>query len=76
MPSPRGLIPRYYRFRVTNTSGFFLPVAMVILRDRGYGLAFIGLAYAVYAVAVLLVEVPSGYVGDWLEAPAESGGRQ
>ena len=66
MPSTRGLLARYYLFRVTNTSGFFLPVAMVILQDKGYGLEFIGLAYAVYAFAVLLVEVPSGYVGDWL----------
>lgn len=66
MPSSRSLIWRYYLFRVTNTSGFFLPVATIFLRDKGFGIEFIGVAYAVYAFAVLLVEVPSGYLGDWL----------
>lgn len=61
-----GLLPRYYIFRMTNTSGFFLPVAILILYDKGFGLDFIGLAYAVYALAKLLVEIPTGYIGDWL----------
>lgn len=61
-----GLIPRYYLFRMTNTSGFFLPVAIIILYDKGFGLDFIGLAYGVYALAKLFVEIPTGYVGDWL----------
>lgn len=61
-----GLIPRYYLFRVTNTSGFFLPVAVIILHHKGFGLDFVGLAYGVYALAKLVVEVPTGYVGDWL----------
>jgi hypothetical protein len=52
----RGLLPRYYLFRVTNTSGFFLPVAIIILSDKGFGLGFVGLAYAVYALAKLAVE--------------------
>ncbi|WP_435197317.1 MFS transporter [Natronomonas sp. EA1] len=60
------LLPRYYLVRVANTSGFFLPVAILILQDKGFGLAFIGLAYAVYAVAKLVVEVPTGYLGDLL----------
>lgn len=67
--SPRslgGLVPRYYLFRLTNTSGFFLPVAIIVLRDRGFGLGFVGLAYGVYALSKLVVEVPTGYVGDLL----------
>lgn len=60
----RGLLPRYYLFRATNTSGFFLPVAIIVLQDKGFGLGFIGLAYGVYAAAKLAVEIPSGYVGD------------
>lgn len=63
---PRGLVPRYYLFRVTNTSGFFLPVAIIVLQHKGFGLDFVGLAYAVYAFAKLVVEVPTGYVGDVL----------
>ncbi|WP_267643140.1 MFS transporter [Haloarchaeobius amylolyticus] len=62
----RSLIHRYYLFRVTNTSGFFLPVAIIILQDKEFGMGFVGVAYAVYAVAKLLLEVPTGYVGDWL----------
>jgi len=61
-----GLIPRYYLFRLTNTSGFFLPVSILILHDKGFGLDFIGMAYAVYGVAKLLWEIPTGYLGDWL----------
>lgn len=61
-----GLIPRYYLFRVTNTSGFFLPVSIIILQDKGFGLEFIGLAYGVYAVAKLAAEIPTGYAGDIL----------
>lgn len=61
-----GLIPRYYLFRMTNTSGFFLPVAILILHDKGFGLDFIGIAYAVYGFAKLFWEIPTGYLGDWL----------
>jgi MFS family permease len=62
----RRVIRRYYLFRITNTSGFFLPVAIVVLRHKGFGLGFVGLAYAVYALAKLVLEVPTGYLGDWL----------
>lgn len=66
MATSRGLIWRYYLFRITNTSGFFLPVAIIILRHKGFGVGFIGFAYAVYAFSKLIVEVPTGYLGDWL----------
>lgn len=67
----RGLLPRL--FRVTNTSGFFLPVAIIILQDKGFGLGFVGLAYAGYALAKLLVESPTGYLGDLLGRRASLG---
>ncbi|NHN58872.1 MULTISPECIES: MFS transporter [Halorussus] len=66
MAESRDLLRRYYLFRATNSSGFYLPVAVVILRDKGFGLDFVGLAYAVFAFGMLVSEVPSGYVGDWL----------
>ena len=66
MAESRDLLWRYYLFRTTNSSGFYLPVAVVILRDKGFGLDFVGLAYAVFAFGMLVTEVPSGYVGDWL----------
>lgn len=64
--NPDRLLLRYYLYRVTNTSGFFLPVAILILVDKDFGLGFVGLAYGVYAFAKLAVEIPTGYAGDWL----------
>lgn len=62
----RGLVQRYYLYRATNAAGFYLPVAVLYLQDRGFSLGFIGLAYAVYGFGTLLAEIPTGYVGDWL----------
>jgi MFS family permease len=62
----RGLIYRYYLYRITTSAGFYLPVSVLILQDKGFGLGFIGFAYAVYAVGTLLAEIPTGYLGDRL----------
>jgi predicted MFS family arabinose efflux permease len=64
MTESRSLIWRYYAFRATNTAGFYLPVAIVFLTDRGYSPAFVGFVYAAFSFAVLLAEVPTGYLGD------------
>jgi predicted MFS family arabinose efflux permease len=61
-----GLILRYYAFRLTNSAGFYVPIAVLYLRDQGYGLDFVGLAYAVFSFAMVAAEIPTGYVGDWL----------
>ncbi len=66
MSEPRWLVPRYYLFRATNSAGFYVPVAILYLQDEGYGLGFIGVAYAVFGLATLAAEIPSGYLGDWL----------
>lgn len=66
MTDSRGLIWRYYLFRMTNSAGFYLPVAIIYLQDREFGLAFVGYAYAVFGVATLAAEIPTGYLGDWL----------
>ncbi len=62
----RGIIRRYYAFRLTNSAGFYLPIAVVYLQDRGFGLDFVGLAYAVFSFAMVAAEIPTGYLGDWL----------
>lgn len=62
----RGLIYRYYLYRITTSAGFYLPVSVLILQDKGFGLEFIGFAYAVYALGTLLAEIPTGYLGDRL----------
>lgn len=66
MTGSRGLIRRYYLFRATNSAGFYVPVAILYLQDRGFGLDFIGFAYAVFAFGTLAAEIPTGYLGDWL----------
>jgi len=60
----RGLIRRYYAFRTTNSAGFYLPVAIYFLVDNGYSTGFVLFAYAVFSLASVAAEVPSGYVGD------------
>jgi|AntRauTorcE11898_2_1112593.scaffolds.fasta_scaffold07010_2 MFS family permease len=60
----RRLIYRYYLYRITTSAGFYLPVSVLILQDKGFGLDFIGFAYAVYALGTLLAEIPTGYLGD------------
>ncbi len=60
----RGLIRRYYAFRTTNSAGFYLPVAIYFLVDSGYGTEFVLFSYAVFSLASVTAEIPSGYVGD------------
>jgi len=57
---------RYYLYRVTNSAGFYVPVVILYLDDAGFGLDFVGLAYAVFAFGTLAAEIPTGYLGDWL----------
>jgi MFS family permease len=64
MGNARGVIPRYYAYRVTGASGFYLPISILYLKDQGFGLAFIGLTQAVFSFAMVAAEIPSGYLGD------------
>ncbi|MFB6111951.1 MAG: MFS transporter [Halobacteriaceae archaeon] len=57
---------RYYLYRATTSWGFYLPVSIVYLLDAGYGLPFVALTQAVFSFALLLAEVPTGWVGDRL----------
>ncbi|RBI61499.1 MFS transporter [halophilic archaeon] len=66
MATSRRLVWRYYAFRVTNSAGFYVPVAILYLQDEGFGLDFVGLAYAVFSFAMVAAEIPTGYLGDWL----------
>lgn len=34
------------------------------MQDKGFGLGFVGFAYAVYGAGTLLAEIPTGYLGD------------
>lgn len=54
----------YYLYRMTNSAGFYVPVAILFLTDQGFSLSFIGFSYAVFAVATVTAEIPTGYLGD------------
>jgi MFS family permease len=58
------VVLRYYAYQVTNTAGFYLPISLLYLQDRGFDLFFLGLSGAVFNVAFLASEIPAGYVGD------------
>jgi MFS family permease len=66
MDVPRRVRWQYYVYRVTNSMGFYVPVSVIYLLHRGYGLEYIGLLQAVFSVSLLVAEVPSGYLGDRL----------
>lgn len=66
MGSSPSLLWRYYLYRATTASGFIVPVAIYVLVDREFEMGFILFAYAVYSFATLAVEIPTGYLGDWL----------
>ena len=66
MKRPNGLVLRYYAFKATNASGFYLPIYFVFLQDKGFDLAFLGLLSATFSFALVAVEIPTGYLGDAL----------
>jgi MFS family permease len=63
----RGVVWRYYAYQVTNTTGFYLPISLLYLQHKGFGLFFLGLSGAVFNFAFLAMEIPAGYVGDRLD---------
>lgn len=64
MPESRRLLWGYYAYRVSTSMGFYVPVSVVYLLDKGFGLGFVALAQAVFSFALLAAEIPTGYVGD------------
>jgi predicted MFS family arabinose efflux permease len=66
MRRPNGLVLRYYGFKATNASGFYLPIYFVFLQDKGFDLAFLGVLSATFSFALVAVEIPTGYLGDVL----------
>jgi len=57
---------RFYAFKLTNASGFYLPIYFVFLQDKGFDLAFLGLLSATFSLSLVAVEIPTGYLGDVL----------
>jgi MFS family permease len=60
------VVRRYYLYRVTLSSGFYLPVSVIYMEARGLGLAQIGLVQGLFLFAMVTAELPTGYLGDRL----------
>lgn len=60
------VVRRYYLYRVTLSSGFYLPVSVIFMEARGLGLADIGLVQGLFLFAMVTAELPTGYLGDRL----------
>lgn len=61
---PPAEILRYYAFRAGQSAAFTLPVHVLFFQSRGLSLLEIGAIEALYTVAVVALEAPTGYVGD------------
>jgi hypothetical protein len=55
MAESRDLIWRYYLYQTTNSAGFYLPISILYLQHRGFGLAFVALTQATFTVAMVAV---------------------
>jgi MFS family permease len=63
MRDGRHVVWRYYAYLATTAYGFYLPVGLLYLQ-REFGWAVVGLTQGVFAFAMLLAEIPTGYLGD------------
>lgn len=57
---------RYYAYRATVSAGFYLPVSVIYMDAQGLGLAEIGFVQGAFLFAMVLAEIPTGYLGDRL----------
>lgn len=65
MAASRGIIWRYYAYRITLSNGFYLPVGIVYLESvRDFGYETIGLILGLFSIAIVVAEIPTGYLGD------------
>lgn len=55
---------RYYLYSLTETQGLIAPVWVLALQARGLSYTDIGFLGALYWAALLLAEIPTGYIGD------------
>lgn len=66
LATERGVTARYALLAGLQEFAIWLPLPVLVLHmtDRGIGLALIGMAFAVRAVLVVLLEVPTGGLAD------------
>jgi MFS family permease len=60
------VVRRYYLYRGTLSPGFYIPVSVVYMQAQGLGLAEIGFVQGSFSLAMVVSELPTGYVADRL----------
>ncbi|SHH42382.1 MFS transporter [Halobaculum gomorrense] len=60
------LVRRYYFYRASLSSGFYIPVSVIYMESRGLGLPEIGLVQGTFLFSMVVWELPTGYLGDRL----------
>lgn len=67
MVTTRSIVRRFYAYRLSVSNGFYLPLSVLYLqRVRGFGLDDVGLILGAFSIAMVVAEIPTGYVGDRL----------
>ncbi|MFT4882559.1 MAG: MFS family permease [Natronomonas sp.] len=60
------LVRRYYLYRATLSPGFYIPVSVIYMEAQGLGLADIGFVQGAFSLAMVVAELPTGYIADRL----------
>lgn len=60
------LVRRYYLYRATLSPGFYIPVSVIYMEAQGLGLAEIGFVQGAFSLAMVVAELPTGYIADRL----------
>jgi len=60
----RSALVRYYCYTATTYGSFIAPIWILFVRSRGVSFAEIGALNALFWIALVFGEIPTGYVGD------------
>lgn len=58
-------IKKYYLFQLFNSLEFFAPVIVLFWQSRGLGMTQIMLLQSIYALSVIILELPTGALADY-----------
>ena len=57
-------IRKLYWFKALSQTGFFLPIIVLFWQDNGLSMAQVMLLQSIFAILVVILEVPTGYLAD------------
>ena len=58
-------IPKLYLFKVLSSFLLFAPVLVLFFQENGLSMTEIMVLQALYSIAVILLEIPTGYIADY-----------